>query len=102
MYVATTTMRMLWLLLMMLLRWWRGRWRWQVLPGFINDAQLNDGRRVDWATIGWGGRRDKVRKSVGAPCITENPNPNPWHTPHPKKKKFKKKKKRKRKQKENK
>jgi hypothetical protein len=49
MHVAT--MGMLWLL-MMLRWWWRGRWRWQVLAGFINDAQLNDGRRVDWATIG--------------------------------------------------
>jgi hypothetical protein len=33
-------------------RWRRGRRRWQVFASLVDDAQLHDGRRVDWSTIG--------------------------------------------------
>lgn len=29
-----------------------GGWRWEVFTSFVDDAQLNDGRRVDWPSIG--------------------------------------------------
>jgi len=32
----------------------RRRWRGEILAGLVDDAQLYDGRRVDWSTIGWG------------------------------------------------
>jgi hypothetical protein len=30
----------------------RGGWRWEVFTSLVDDAQLNDGRRVDWPSIG--------------------------------------------------
>jgi hypothetical protein len=46
--------RRLLLRLVMLRRRGRRRRRWQIFAGLVNDAQLHDGWRVDWATIGWG------------------------------------------------
>lgn len=39
-------------LLVMLLGWRRRGRRWQIFSGFVNNAQLDDGGRVDWTTIG--------------------------------------------------
>ena len=54
-------MRVRWLLLVLLGwgRWGRG---WKVFSGLVNDAQLDNGRRVDWTAIGCSFREWETRK----------------------------------------
>jgi hypothetical protein len=50
------------LLLLMVLRWRRRGRRRKILAGLVDDAQLYDGRRVDWSTIGCGDYSERPQR----------------------------------------